>query len=138
MKKLRALLPEYNLKTRFDLLELDEKYIKDLKDNPEAAEWLNKFNTEFVNASFNRHKKHLHRTKKEKRECYSMNNARNRCIYTREKAQGKLDSVEDIKEQMKRQEENFENDYLDELFGDSEELKNFENGSDESDDSTNS
>lgn len=136
MKKLRALLPEYNLKTRFDLLEIDAKYLNDLKDNPEAAEWLNKFNTEFVNASFNRHKNHLHRTKKEKRECYSMNNARNRCIYTREKAQGKLDSVEDIKEQMKRQEENFENDYLDELFGNTEELKNFEEGGDESDGSS--
>ncbi len=135
MKKLRALLPEYNLKTRFDLLELDSKYLADLKNDPEAANWLNKFNTEFVNASFNRHKNHLHRTKKAKRECYAMNNARNRCIYTREKAQGKLDSVEDIKEQMKRQEENFENDYLDTLFG-TEELKDFKDGSDESDGSS--
>lgn len=129
-KKLRALLPEYNLKTRFDLLEMDAQYLKDLKNNPEAAEWLNKFNTEFVNASFNRHKNHLHRTKAAKRDCYTKNNARNRCIYTREKAQGKLDSYEQILELKKLQEENYENNYLDELF--KEKLNDLEDGSDES------
>lgn len=139
MKKLKALLPEYNLKTRLDLLELDAKYLSDLKNDPEAAEWLNKFNTEFVNASFNRHKNHLHRTKKEKRECYSRNNARNRCIYTREKAQGKLDSFEDIREQMESRDSGVADEYMDDLFdNDMEKLQNFKQGSDESDDSTNS
>lgn len=120
---------------------MDEKYIRDLMQNEEAAEWLNKFNTEFVNASFNTHKNHLHRTKAAKRDCYSRNNARNRCIYTREKAQGKLDSVEDIKEQMKRQEQNFENDYIESLDEEillNEELNDFESGSDESNGSSDS
>lgn len=140
-KKLRALLPEYNLKTRFDLLEIDEKYMQDLKNNPEVAEWLNKFNTEFVNASFNTHKNHLHRSKSAKRECYARNNARNRCIYTREKAQGKLDSIEDLKEEMKRLEENFENDYIDTLDNNkelsmSEKFNNLKKGSNKPDDST--
>lgn len=129
---------------------MDEKYIQDLKNDPKAAEWLNKFNTEFVNASFNTHKGHLHKSKKAKRECYSRNNARNRCIYTREKAQGKLDSIEDIREQQKRDEKNFENDYLlnldeenskndflDELFV-SEEFDNLKKRSNEPDDSTES
>ena len=96
--KYPALRPEFNLKTRFDLIEMDQKYKNEIMANPEAAEWLNQFNEEFVNASFNKYEKSLHPTIESKRECYKSNNARNRCIYTREKAQGKLNYTEDIKE----------------------------------------
>ena len=60
------------------------------------------FTKEYVNAEIDtkRPRKNLHRTKSMKKDCYDRNNARNRCIYTREKAQGALNYTEDIKEQL--------------------------------------
>ena len=142
--KYRALDPNLNLRSRADLLEIDTKYLNDLKANPEAMDYLNKFNEEYVNASFNKHRKHIHKSKKLKRDSYNRNNARNRCIYTREKAQGKLDFIEDLKAGLENEAIEYENDLIDaiddrkdtELFD--KKTDNLKKNSNDSDDSSNS
>lgn len=91
-EKYPALKPELNLKTRYDLVDYD--YLDKL--SPDELEWLNKFTSEEIHADF-RHKKPLNRTKKAKRRIYAANNARNRCIYTREKACGRLAFLNEAK-----------------------------------------
>lgn len=88
-EKYPALRRDLNLKTRYELIDYD--YLHKL--GPEDLEWLNKFTAEYTNADF-RHTKPLHKTKKLRRERYSANNARNRCIFTRSKACGQLDYLE--------------------------------------------
>lgn len=90
-----ALKTEFNLKTRTDLIDFD--YLDKLK--PEELAWLNKFNEEYANANLNSKdlKKNLHNTKALKKDCYDRNNARNRDIFTRTKASGELDYIEDLK-----------------------------------------
>lgn len=93
MTKNPALNPQYNLKTRTDLI--DQDYLHKL--NEKELAWLNKFNEEEVNASFSKNnKKNLGRSKEEKKASYDRNNARNRCILTRQKAQGKLQNLDDV------------------------------------------
>lgn len=89
-----SLKPEYNLKTRRDLIDYD--YLDKL--SPKEKEWLAKFTEEYTNASFKKGKKHLHKNKDGKKDCYDRNNARNRDIYTREKAQGSLEYFPDLPE----------------------------------------
>lgn len=134
--KLTALKPEFNLRSRADLIDIDDQYWKDLKDNPKAAEWLNKFNNEYVSASFNRHKKHLHKSKKLKRDCYNKNNARNRCIYTREKAQGKLNHLEDMQKELENEFIEYEEDLIKNIDEDlvMKKFEDFKKGSNESND----
>ena len=104
---------------------------------------LNQFNEEYVNASFKKGKKHLHKSKKLKLESYSRNNARNRCIYTREKAQGKLEYTEDIKTMLQNEFKNNESKMIEDIDTDEElrlaleEFDNFQEGSDESNGSSN-
>lgn len=90
-----ALRPEYNLKTRYELIA-DYDYLDKLSDKEKA--WLNKFTKEYVNADLNTKKpnSNLHKSKKMKKDCYDRNNARNRCIYTRSKAAGVIKYIEDI------------------------------------------
>lgn len=40
-------------------------------------------------------KKNLHNTKELKKDCYDRNNARNRCILTQQRAQGKIEYTEE-------------------------------------------
>lgn len=63
--------------------------------NDKEKEWLNKFNKESINASFDSEnpKKNIHRSKKLRKECYDRNNARNRDILTRTKASNQLDEL---------------------------------------------
>ena len=96
-EKYPALKRDLNLKTRYELIDYD--YLDKL--NPEELAWLNKFTSEYTNADF-RHSKPLHRTKKKRRECYAANNARNRCIFTRNKACGQLEYL-DAKNEEKNQ-----------------------------------
>lgn len=84
--KTPGLKKQYNLKSRQEFLDMD--YIDKLNDS--EKEWLNKFIEEEVNADFRHKGKKLNRTKKERQKIYNNNNARNRDIYTREKAAGKL------------------------------------------------
>ncbi len=91
--KYPALDPEFNLKSRSELIEAD--YINKLSE--EEKEWLNRFNEEYVNASFNKNpKKNLHKSKKLKKDCYDRNNSRNRDILTRAKASGKFHYIDDL------------------------------------------
>lgn len=86
-----ALKKQFNLKTRADAAEID--YLHKLNDK--EKEWLNNFTEERVNANFNHKGKIIHKTKALRKECYDMNNARNRCILTRAKASGQLVSIHD-------------------------------------------
>lgn len=113
-----ALNPNLNLKTRQDLIDYD--YVDKLSDKDK--EWLNKFTEEYTNASFKkeipkkkgkrRKAANLHKSKEHKKSVYDANNARNRDILTRAKAQGAFISIEDVK----WDEEEF-SDRLKELFG---------------------
>ena len=100
--KYPALKPEFNLKTRQELIDYD--YLDKLNDDEKA--WLNKFTLEYTNASFEkedpkrkgkrRKLKNLHKTKKLRKKAYDANNARNRDILTRSKAQGTAHYLDDV------------------------------------------
>lgn len=92
--KFPALKSEFNLRSRQELYDWD--YLDKLTDK--EKEWLNTFSEEFNNANFNHGKKILHKSKALKKDCYSKNNARNRDILTRQKAQGSHIYIEEIKE----------------------------------------
>lgn len=87
-----ALVPNVNLKTRQEAINDVRSYFDKL--SPEEKEWMNSFMEEENNANFNHKGPKLNTTKEEKKKIYNRNNARNRCIFTREKAQGLLTFVE--------------------------------------------
>jgi hypothetical protein len=66
-----------NSKLRHEIIDHD--YIEQLSD--EEKEWLSNFNEEYISGNFSKGDK-FHPTKEEKRECYTRNNARNRCIFS--------------------------------------------------------
>lgn len=92
--KYPALEPRLNLKTRTDLIDFD--YVEKLNDKEKA--WLNSFCEEYHNANMKHPGKKIHKTKKQQRDCYTMNNARNRDILTRSKACGKAISIHEVTE----------------------------------------
>ena len=101
LTKQANLKPHLNLRTRQDLIDYD--YLHKL--NEKELEWLNKFTEEEINASFSKNnKKNFNKTDEEKRKCYNRNNARNRCILTKQKAAQRLKQLEDIKEKTKNPE----------------------------------
>ena len=93
--KYPALDPGLNLKTRTDLIDYD--YLDQL--TPKEKKWLNKFTEEYVGASLDTEnlKKNLHNTKELKKDCFDRNNARNRCILTLQKAQSRIEYIEENK-----------------------------------------
>ncbi len=85
-----------NLKTRTDLIDYDYVHKLSKKDK----EWLAKFTEEYTNVSFDRqdYKKNLVvKEEKNRKEVDDMNNARNRCIWTRQKASIGPESLDDHK-----------------------------------------
>ena len=103
--KYSALKPGYNLKTRTDEISDIQSYASSIPDDlidkktgKPVKEWLNSFVEEHINANFKHQGIKLMKKKNEKRERYRANNSRNKDIYTREKAQGKLNYIEDIKD----------------------------------------
>lgn len=85
--------PKLNLKIRQELFDCD--YLDKLNDKEKA--FLDKFNNESINASFNKNpRKNLHKSKEQRKACYDANNARNRDILSRAQAQGKALYLEDI------------------------------------------
>lgn len=86
--------PSLNLKTRFEEIN-DIDYIGKLDDK--TKEWLNNFNEEWINASLNHRGKKFHKTKKERKIIYDKNNARNRDSFTRAKASGTLNYIDEDK-----------------------------------------
>lgn len=94
--KYRALNPIYTLKTRVDLIDAD--YLDKL--TPKEKDWLNKFTEEYTHANLDVDdlENNLHNTQVLKKDCFDRNNARNRCIYTQQKAMGNLNYIEDLDE----------------------------------------
>lgn len=80
---------------------MDYDYLHKLSE--EELAWLNKFTEEYVHANLDTTKprSNLHRTKKLRKECYDRNNARNRDVLVKQKAQNKSLYLEDIKEKGK-------------------------------------
>ncbi len=84
----------YNLKSRTKLL--DQDYLHKL--NAEELAWLDKFNAETVNADldYKKLKNNLYATtKKKKKELTDSNNARNRCILTKQEAMGRIRNLDE-------------------------------------------
>ncbi len=103
--KYPALNPSYNLKTRTDEITDVIEYAKNIPDDYRdpatgvlVKEFLNSFVEETINANFAHKGPKLLKNVEQKRERYRANNSRNKDIYTREKAQGKLNYIEDIKD----------------------------------------
>jgi hypothetical protein len=86
-------------------------YVNQLSED--EKEWLNSFVEEYVNANFNHGKERVHpveyveferkngtkyKADKHKKACEDRNNARNRCIYTKSKTTGNLQSYDDLKD----------------------------------------
>lgn len=84
----------YNLKSRTKLL--DQDYLHKL--NAEELAWLDKFNAETINADldYKKLKNNLYATtKKKKKELTDANNARNRCILTKQEAMGRIRNLDE-------------------------------------------
>lgn len=84
--------PRYNLKSRSHLFEAD--YLDKLNESEKA--YLNKFNKEFINATFDLEnpESNLHNTKELRSKCYHANNTRNKCALTKAHACGTVDFME--------------------------------------------
>ncbi len=116
--KYPALDPNYNLKTRIELIDDLYDYSKDLSEADK--DYLNRFSEEYNNANFTHEGKRVHpkrikqveyKTKKNKRkrrdrktvdkfkkESEDRNNARNRCLYTKNKAFGAIEYIQDMED----------------------------------------
>ena len=98
LEKYPALNPRLNAKTRFEVLDMD--YIKKL--NKSELEYLNQFMGEYVSGAFKKTSEgeysedNMHKTTKERRECYTRNNTRNRCGLTVSNATGQTYRSDDI------------------------------------------
>lgn len=73
--------------------------------SPKDQKWLSSFTEEYVNANFNHGGKKIHKTKKLKKAVYDRNNARNRDIYTKSKAQGALVPIDAVYSGIKQTDE---------------------------------
>lgn len=93
--KYPALDPVYNPKNRRESIDFD--YLDQL--SVEELEWLNKFMEEHngANLDYKNLKNNLHNTKELKKDCTDRVNARNRCLYTIAKINGRLTN-EDLPE----------------------------------------
>ena len=90
--KYPAVDKKYTPKTRAEYLDID--YFDQL--NEEEKEFINKFYEEDLQASFKRDGSDLF-DDTERKASYGRNNARNRCMYTRAKAMGRvMDSTNDV------------------------------------------
>lgn len=107
-EKFPALKPEYNLRSRHDLIDYD--YVDKLGEKDKA--WLNKFTEEYINTTLDRKnpKNNLHNTKDLIKDCDNRSNARRRCVLTKAKAAGKTVYIEDLENHELREiTENFDN-----------------------------
>jgi len=88
-EKFAALNVKRQVRLRHEALDMD--YLSQLNDKEKA--WLNSFLEETVITNFQHKGKKHYKSKKKKREFYSDNNARNRCMYTKAKAGGLIDQT---------------------------------------------
>ena len=94
--KYPALDPKLNLKSRYEEIEDLASYKDQLNDEEKA--WLNAFSQEEICANFDHNGPKLNDQNDAavRSRIYGRNNQRNRCIQTRELAQGTLNYLEDI------------------------------------------
>lgn len=105
-----SLNPGYNLLTRKEYLDYD--YLNELSE--EELEFLAKFTSEWLNANFSKDDdENILQGKEIKKEVYNRNNARNRCVYSRAKAQNKVDDSDDIRTKSTTNIEDYLIDYID-------------------------
>lgn len=107
--------PEKNLKTRYEEIEDIASYANTLPDD--AKRWLAAFSEEEICANFNHEHEKLNTSTEDKRRIYGRNNQRNRCVFTRQKAQGQ-DNM-DYLEMMRGLEKDIVEDSDDAFFLDS-------------------
>lgn len=92
-------------KMRQDLL--DQDYVDKLSDKEKA--WLSKFNEEYAGGSFKKNPddtysdENIHKTQKERRECYTRNNVNRKCTLTRAAAQKLTSSAPETWKQVERE-----------------------------------
>ena len=93
------MIPELNLKTRYDEIADINSYIHLLNDEEKA--FMNSYVEEVICANFHHSGKKLHdfEDPKVRSEIYLLNNSRNRDVYSRETAQGKLAYIAELEEQ---------------------------------------
>ena len=93
IEKYPALKKNLNLKSRQDEIEVD--YIHKLSEK--EKEWLNKFNEEYVNTTFDREnlKNNIHNTLELKQDCDHRNYKRREDLYVRQKARDNLSYLDD-------------------------------------------
>lgn len=91
--KYAALKPHMNLKTRKDELTDIASYADTLSEKDK--DWLLSFVEEEVICNFNHRGEKLN-TEESMKKAYNRNNSRNRCIYSREAAQGTLNMIEEM------------------------------------------
>lgn len=91
-----ALSPHHNLKTRFEEIEDLASYANTLSEEDKA--WLNSYAQEEICANFNHNGPKLNdQTDPAVRSrIYGKNNQRNRCIFTRERAQNTLNYLDEL------------------------------------------
>ena len=101
--KYPSLDPKLNLKTRQELVDYD--YLNKL--SPKELKFLDKFSREYIVASLDQDNpnKNMHNTKALSKDCYDMNNSRNRDILTRQKAMGRIQYLDDIIEKTQNPED---------------------------------
>lgn len=63
---------------------IDQDYLHKL--SPKELEWLSNFQEEYLRGNFKHGGKRIHKGKTKELECYTRNNARNRCELSRAKA----------------------------------------------------
>ena len=95
-QKYPALSPHHNLKIRYEEIEDLASYAHTLSDEDRA--WLNSFSEEEICANFDHRGVKLNNSSDPavRKRIYDKNNHRNFCIMSREKAQGTLNSLEEM------------------------------------------
>lgn len=112
--KYPALHPEVNLKSRAEEIADIASYANKLSEADK--EWLNAFSNEYICSNFDHKGPKLHVTKEEKKLCYDRNNARNRCIQTRETMMQDMVSLDELRETEILQ-NTIEDEFQEERFG---------------------
>lgn len=109
--KYPALSPQHNLLTRFEEIEDIASYAHTLNDSD--RQWLNSYSEEEICANFDHKGPKLNDSSdpEVRSRIYGKNNSRNRCVFSREKAQNCMNYLEDMdidKEYDAEKEDDFE------------------------------
>jgi len=141
-QKYPALVKKFNSRVRQEYTDFD--YLSQLND--EQLQFLNKFVEEEINVSFKKDGTDFNKTDEERKAIYNKNNARNRCLYGRQRNRvgvTKMLNYEDSVDLIELEQENANDfiedamiDYMDSLNQTAEPSEST-NNSDDSGDNTN-